>query len=129
VLLIYYKDYRANRSDGFWATPGGRIEPDEDPRDAAIRELREETGLSVSIGRELWRRTFRFELPEGWVDQDEQYYLVELNEISPHVHNSSPEPIIEHRWWSLDELRSTNEIVYPEDLASELAALIAETAS
>lgn len=36
-------------ADGRWTTPGGLIEPDETPAAAAVREVREETGLTVRI--------------------------------------------------------------------------------
>jgi 8-oxo-dGTP pyrophosphatase MutT (NUDIX family) len=35
------------RESGVWSTPGGLIEPDESPADAAAREVWEETGLLV----------------------------------------------------------------------------------
>lgn len=40
------------RADGHgWATPGGYVEPGEDPAAAAVRELAEETGLVVDLGQ------------------------------------------------------------------------------
>ena len=41
------------REGGVWSTPGGVIEPDERPADAAIREAWEETGLVVRVDRLL----------------------------------------------------------------------------
>jgi 8-oxo-dGTP diphosphatase len=35
---------------GAWEFPGGKVEPDEDPRDALVRELREEIGVTAEVG-------------------------------------------------------------------------------
>ncbi len=34
---------------GVWLYPGGHIDPNEDPAQAAVREVREETGVEVEI--------------------------------------------------------------------------------
>jgi ADP-ribose pyrophosphatase YjhB (NUDIX family) len=45
ILLSRIAQGATVSSDGMWTLPGGGIEFGEDPRDAALRELTEETGL------------------------------------------------------------------------------------
>ena len=48
VLLTQRK--RGTHLEGLWEFPGGKVEPDEDPKQALARELREELGIDVDVG-------------------------------------------------------------------------------
>lgn len=47
VLLTQRK--KGSHLAGAWEFPGGKVEPGEDPRDALVRELREEIGIEVTV--------------------------------------------------------------------------------
>lgn len=46
--LLLLKQYRYAAEQYLYEIPAGRLEPGEDPRDCAIRELREETGCTAA---------------------------------------------------------------------------------
>jgi 8-oxo-dGTP diphosphatase len=68
-VLMQHRTADAKVSPNQWAFPGGRIEPDEQPIDAAHRELFEETGIRVDRLEPYWYGTRRSVFtPDGLVE-------------------------------------------------------------
>jgi 8-oxo-dGTP pyrophosphatase MutT (NUDIX family) len=128
VLLFHGQD----ASGSFWFTVGGGVEPGEDLRSAALRELREETGLELAEDRligPVWRRRVVFSAAGRSYDAEEWYFLVSMDGPVGEIDTSGfnqPElgTIDAHRWWTAEELRSTDDIVYPTQLGALLPDLL-----
>lgn len=109
----------------YWATPGGGVEVGETFHTAAIRELREETGIVVSaVNEPVADRRFELMLPSGeTVLAIEQYFVVQAqNEHLSRGEWTAQEAQVmaDHHWWSDDELHSTADTVWPEGLIDML---------
>ena len=92
-----------NRRDPDWGGltfPGGHVEPGESLVDSVIREMQEETGLTIRNPRLIGSKS--------WMKQDGARYLVLLytaTEYEGKLHSSEEGDVC---WMTLDEMRAGN---------------------
>ena len=73
-VLLLYKNYK-NKYEG-WVLPKGTVEDGEEYKETAIREVKEETGVSASIIKYVGRSQYSFSTSIDVVSKDVHWYLM-----------------------------------------------------
>jgi 8-oxo-dGTP pyrophosphatase MutT (NUDIX family) len=117
----------------WWFTPGGGVHRGETVQGAGVRELFEETGITVSeaglgpvvaTSSGLWLAA---ESGKLYLGAYSFFFLrVSRTELNTDGQEDLERSVITgHRWWSVPELRSTTERILPRELADLMERLLA----
>jgi len=130
ILLMRGRMSNDRGGPGAWFTVGGGAEPGETVLETAMREVIEETGFSdVSLGPVVWYREGVGYLYNGDKVLFRERYVVARStggDVSREGWEAHEHDLVDDiRWWTLEELASTPDPVYPEGLAGLLPDILA----
>lgn len=125
VLLIRGHDTH-DTEHAWWFTVGGGVEPGESPREGAVREAREETGMVFdpgSVEGPVLHRKAEFRFRNVLARQEEVFFIGRVDAVRPRLKRQDltdleKQTLDEFAWLSPEELLrlSRVETVYPESL-------------
>lgn len=113
----------------FWCTLGGGINPNENLEDAARRELFEEAGYcseELSQGHLVWKGQHKLMRNGTIFLLDESFLLYRVTRVDFTTRNQTDEEkavVKEMRWWTLEEINSTRQLIVPPRLGEHLKRL------
>lgn len=92
-----------------WTLPSGKVDIGEDPAEAMIREMKEELDIDVLTFDILVQKHIEYPLKNGEIVKTDGY-LFDICRYSGTPRNMEPHKHREIKWFSLHELRQTNDI-------------------
>lgn len=112
-LFLAKRGPKAKNERGLWEFPGGGVEFGETLRDALVREIREEYGITIDVG-ELLTVTDHILPDEGqhWVSPS---YICRIVDGTPAI--LEPEKCSATGWFALDDIPADLTQVTRHDLA------------
>lgn len=114
----------------FWFLVGGEEEPGENFLHTIKRELFEETGLKeedYKVGPLVWTGDFKLILSEEPRRMKQKFIVVKTNKndiTTANFTENEKKVVKELKWFSLDEIKSSKEIIYPVNLKDKIENIL-----
>jgi ADP-ribose pyrophosphatase YjhB (NUDIX family) len=128
ILLIRFVVMRPDGEFVFWALPGGEIEDGETEIEAAVREVREELGLELTVTGPVYCDSNQFFHQGEMQDNVDFLFRAECGREAPRLigfTSDEKEIMREIRWWSEAEVEASEERIFPGNLAERMRELSA----
>ncbi len=107
-----------------WTAPGGGLDVGETHEQAAARELHEEIGIDAPLGPWVWSRSATFTFRGIWLHQTERWFLARVAGLDADDVPLDDLATSGARWWSIEELKTTDEVLAPGAFATQLARIL-----
>jgi 8-oxo-dGTP pyrophosphatase MutT (NUDIX family) len=114
----------------YWFSVGGGIDEGEDVRQAACREVFEETGIRVDPAElvgPIHEEVTEFGFDGRWIRQHQVFFVLRV--VNAVIDTAGFEAIEVatmdcHRWWSVSDLRTTTQTCHPSVLGTLLSEAV-----